>query len=393
MPHHRPPALGAALLALAACAGAATAQQRVTLGKPDAELAEPFTNVRSVRELPSGKVLVSDQQDKVVQLVDLAAGTAVKVGREGQGPGEYSFPGVLLGLPDGTTLLHDLLNRRFLVIGQDGKPGAILDLPRPPQSANGGDGPPLPLAGITDVRGADQQGRIYFQGSPFSAPNQPPLDSVPVLRWDRVRPAFDTVGYVRMPAGNAVATARGGNVSVRIGGGKVFTPTELWSVAGDGRIARVMPDPYRVVWMSGPRQVSPGPVQPYTPIRVTEADKELVRETRRKTRPMIVAIGPGGRAAPPPNARIPEPEFEETMPPFAGQTAVQVAPEGEVWVLRTRPAGDKVPTYDVFDRTGTLVKKVSLNPDSRVVGFGKGTVYVARTDEDDLQYLQRYRRP
>jgi len=39
------------------------------------------------------------------------------------------------------------------------------------------------------------------------------------------------------------------------------------------------------------------------------------------------------------------------------------------------------------------VKKVSLNPDSRVVGFGKGTVYVARVDQDDLQYLQRYKRP
>jgi len=62
-------------------------------------------------------------------------------------------------------------------------------------------------------------------------------------------------------------------------------------------------------------------------------------------------------------------------------------------VLRTRPTGDKVPTYDVFDHSGALVKKVSLNPSSRVVGFGKGAVYVVRTDEDDLQYLQRYARP
>lgn len=70
-----------------------------------------------------------------------------------------------------------------------------------------------------------------------------------------------------------------------------------------------------------------------------------------------------------------------------------MTPGGEVWVLRTRPAGDKIPTYDVFDKTGTLVKKVSLNPSSRVIGFGKGTVYVVRTDDDDLQYLQRYARP
>lgn len=70
-----------------------------------------------------------------------------------------------------------------------------------------------------------------------------------------------------------------------------------------------------------------------------------------------------------------------------------MSPDGEVWVLRTRPAGDKIPTYDIFSRTGALVKSVALNPRSRVVGFGKGAVYVVRTDQDDLQYLQRYMRP
>ena len=39
------------------------------------------------------------------------------------------------------------------------------------------------------------------------------------------------------------------------------------------------------------------------------------------------------------------------------------------------------------------VKKVSLNPGSRVVGFGNGTVYVVRTDDDDLQWLQHTASP
>jgi hypothetical protein len=179
-----------------------------------------------------------------------------------------------------------------------------------------------------------------------------------------------------------------------MGPGKVYAPSEGWAVSGDGRVARVTPAPYRVIWYDGSNRMTQGAVQAYSPIKVGEAEKNLVREQRKKQRPMIITMGGpgGGGAAPPPNVQVPEPEFEETMPPF-DRSGVLATPEGEVWVLRNRPANDKVPTYDVFDKSGALVKKIALEPNSRVVGFGKGTVYVAKSDEDDLQYLQRYRRP
>jgi hypothetical protein len=398
----RQPRIGTLFGTLAVLAATAplAAQQKVALGKPLAETEESFTSISSLRELPSGKVLVADQRDRIVQLVDLAGGTLTKVGREGSGPGEYAFPGTLIGLPDGSTLLHDLLNRRFLTISADGKPGAFLELPRPPASTStAADGPargPMIMGGITNVRGYDARGWIYFSGSPFSATGET-ADSVPLLRWDRVKPTFDTVGFVRQPAGFASRTQRGGNVQVRMGVTKRFTPAETWGVAGDGSIVRVFPEPYRVGWLTGKGQAALGPVVPYTPIKVTEADKKEVIDNLRRspgTTIMIGGAGGGARTAPPPpNMTNSPPEFADTKPPYDGQGAVQVAPEGEVWILRTRPAGDKVPTYDVFDRSGKLVKKVSLNPNSRVVGFGKGVVYVARTDEDDLQYLQRFARP
>ena len=383
------------LAAAAAFTAPAGAQQRAALAKPDAETRESFTRISAIRELPSGKVLVADMQDKVVQLVDFASGTTTRVGREGQGPGEYSLPAALLGLPNGETLLYDILARRFLTISPEGKPGAIVEMPRPAAAAQGTVGP-IVAFGMNDVRGVDAQGRIYFQGSPFNAAGGT-ADSVPILRWDRSRPVFDTVGFVAQPAGSAVSSRSGGNVSVRIGGGKVWAPAETWDVAGDGRVARVTPSPYRVIWMAAPGRAVAGSVQAYAPIKVTEADKALYRENLKKVKPMTITIGgPGGGSragAPPPNFQAQEPEFEETMPPFVGRGSVFATPDGEAWVLRTRPASDKIPTYDVFDRSGALVKKVSLNPDSRVVGFGKGTVYVARTDEEDLQYLQRYKRP
>ena len=389
------------VLAVAQIAGA---QQKASLSKPLAETAESFTQIGSIRELPSGKVLVSDPRDKIVQLVDLQTGAMTKVGREGSGPGEYAFAGTLVGLPDGTTLLHDLLNRRFLIIGADGKPGAFLEMPRPPSAP--ADGRPgiqfAGLGGITNVRGYDARGRIYFAAPPFS-PTGGTADSVPLLRWDRVNPDFDTVGFLKQPANSASRTQSGGNVSIRIGNNKRFTPTETWGVAGDGSVARVFPEPYRVAWFSDRGKPIMGAVVPYTPIKVTEADKQEVIEAQRRAPGITMVVGGGGGGArqgtAAPNIQLPPPEFNDTKPPFDGAGgfgpggAVLVAPEGEVWVLRTRPAGDKIPTYDVFDKTGTLVKKVSLNPSSRVVGFGKGVVYVVRSDEDDLQYLQRFARP
>ncbi len=390
-----------AALALAAV-GTLTAQQKAALSRPDAAFEEPFTSIRSIREIGPGKVLVSDQQDKIVQLVDLAAGAATRVGREGQGPGEYGFPGSLIPQPNGQTLLHDMINRRLLTIGPDGKPGELVELPRPPATATSS-GPGFGggfLFGPGEIHG-DARGRIYFQPSPFRGPDQPPLDSAPIARWDRGRSRIDTLGWVKLaPNTMQVSGDRNRGTQVRIGGAKVFAPADAWGIAGDGRIARVTPTPYRVLWATGDGTWKAGPVQPYTPLKVTEADKEAVREARRRVRPtMIMMGGDGGRRvapAPGPNPQIPEPEFEETKPPFEGASgapAVQVSPEGEVWVLRTRPASDKTPSYDVFDGTGALVTKVTLNPRSRVIGFGQGTVYVVRTDEDDLQYLERYRKP
>lgn len=376
-------------LLLGLAPSALVAQPSVSLTKPDATFADPFTRIFSLRELPNGKVIVSDLQDKVVQLVDLAGGEAVKIGREGQGPGEYSFPGSLYPMPNGETWLNDLAARRFLVIGPDAKPGRSVSLP------NSGGGVIGVMAG---GGGADQQGRIYFQAPPFNAanPGAPAPDSMAILRWDGAKPTFDTVAYLVGPKGSISTSGGGGNqrVSIRIGGGKVFTPQEAWGVAADGSIARVTPNPYRVIWYPPARNAGvAGPVQAYTPLKVTDADKKEEVERRKRQRPMMVAIGGGGGVrAGAPSVQLPDPEFEETKPPFTGNNSVQVAPEGEVWVRRTQPAGAKNPLYDVFDKTGKLARTVTLNPNSAVVGFGKGTVYVARTDADDLQYLERYRR-
>ena len=48
---------------------------------------------------------------------------------------------------------------------------------------------------------------------------------------------------------------------------------------------------------------------------------------------------------------------------------------------------------DVFDAQGRLARRVTLEGERFVLGFGPGVVFVGREDEDDLVWVERYRIP
>ena len=382
-----------------ALAPPAQAQQKLALTKPSAEYGEPFTNLRAIRELPDGRVLTADVTDKVVKIVDLRAGAEVAVGREGQGPEEYMLPMNLFATADGGALLQDMGNRRFLPIGVDGKIGKSVSPPNPPAASNAnGDRPRMMMmgGGLIDARSADAQGNLYFQGMALNFEGEG-ADSVPIMRWHPSRTTVDTVAWLPVTADMRPRIQRDGGratVTVRMGGGSAWAKQTQWVAAPDGRIAIVTPEPYQLSWLKGSAR-SAGPVISYPPVKVTDAEKKDYVARMARARPTVMTFG-GGRAGPPPRIdppRLEEIDFPETMPAFSGRDAVLITPEGEVWVSRLRAGSDKTPRYDVFDQKGQRIGEVTLRPESRVVGFGKGTVYVARSDEDDLQYLERYPRP
>ena len=350
------------------------------LSQPSAESADGFTMIGGIRELSNGKVLVSDPMERSVQLLDLAAGTAVKVGREGQGPGEYAFPGDLLPLPGDTTLLVDRMNRRFLTILPTGKTGESLAFP-------------ADLGLGVDPRFVDAAGRIYFQGSAIPGRgrlegNLAVADSVPLLRWDR-RSRMDTVAFLKMPSMTLNTSGSGSSGRVMIMRAQPFTPEDAWTVARDGRLAIARVSDFHIDWYSPSKQKTSGPANRFERLRVNEADKEAQRKAMRNPR-VFVSGGPGGSRAPaPPPVDLPEPEYPEFKPPFPARSA-WVAPDGNLWLLRSRLGGDPVPTLDVFDGRGTLIGKVTIPKDRRIVGFGMNSVYMARTDSDDMQWLERY---
>lgn len=243
---------------------------------------------------------------------------------------------------------------------------------------------------------ADLEGRMYTPGSPFQMVNdQPrPADSTALLRWDRKTGKRDTIAWLRVPRSNVQIGGGRNNVTVRVGGGAPFRGADQLAVGPDGRVAIAHVDPYRIEYINESGQHTLGPVISYDRVKVSEGHKKEWREGRRNAMAMAITDDNGRRSArmvPMNKVEDPEDWGDEYMPPFlANDNALRFSQDGHLWVRRTGPAG-MIPAFDVFDRSGRLVLKVQLPRRSNLIGFGNGTVYVNRLDEDDLQYLQRYR--
>jgi hypothetical protein len=153
-------------------------------------------------------------------------------------------------------------------------------------------------------------------------------------------------------------------------------------------------EPFSVDFISETGQRTRGQPIRYEKIRVTDGHKEEWRERQRGATMMMVTNDNGRRSASMgPNSNVQDPENwgGEFMPPYLqGTNNLVFSNDGFLWVSRTGPVGQP-PTYDVIDRAGNVVQRVVLPKRARLLGFGNGAVYIARLDEDDLQYLQKHR--
>ena len=371
-----------------------------TVSRMEAEYSDPFTCVRmgSVRELADGRLMVADASEKRLEIIDFRTGASTPLGRQGAGPGEWGLPLSLSALGD-TTLLYDPQNNRLLRIAPN---GAIADATIPLPAGRGG-------FSLSGPRGYDAQGRLYYQGSAINvSPGQPleTSDSVAIARFDPRSGRIDTVAYLKVPRPEVQQSGGGTQQRITISmAPNPFLPSATWAVAPDGRVAIITPEPYRIEWVNANRTRSAGPALPYQRLRVTDADKSargggpqcsfsITRSSGGGTSgfqtSVRAAVGGGGGGGDGPAPRTDWPEFK---PPFLASNASPpvASPAGHIWIERTRAANDPVPVYDVFDAQGRLIARATMPRGSRLLGFGRGVVYLSRMDEDDLVYIQRWK--
>jgi hypothetical protein len=348
---------------------------RKPLGTPAATFPEPVSNPIGFRALDDQRVIVADQLEGTVSVLDFRSGTVTPIGRQGEGPGEYGVPGPLFAAGD-TTFMLDMGNRRLLAITSDGR---VLTNTVPLGHPSGV--PVIP-------RGLDTQGRIYFDLAGIAMPGLEEsvrTGRAPLIRWDRKANRFDTLATVQFPP---MPAAGPGEVRISMGGG-AYQPRDDWSVLPDGRIGLARATQYHVEWLGGNAPVV-GPAVMYDPVKVGDDEKNAWAD-QMATRGMIVEVRNGQRRTRrPPRPDITRITWPDVMPAFTGTRAVLAAPNGELWVRRAQPAKARGSAYDVFDARGRLSRQITLEGDRVVLGFGPGAVFVARTDDDDLQWIERY---
>lgn len=358
------------------------------LGEPDAVFPEAYALVQRVRELPDGRVMLADPLGQVLAIIDLDAGRADTLGRVGQGPDEYRQPDAVFRMPGDSTLLVDLGNARLTVLGPDGSFDETIPMTR---------GQLGPRGGLTIIMpaGVDSLGRIYIRPLGGSSGRAVP-DSAAILRWDRGSEAMDTVARTGLPAVERSESGGPGERSVRMMP-VPLSPEDGWAVSWDGRVAVVRAPSYRVEWIGSDGRVVRGEPLSYEPVPIGRDEKEewaanlggglrvgvtVENEDRR------VSLGRGGGGRSPDLDAL---DWPEVKPPFVAD-GVWVGPRGKAWVRRHVPAGEPA-LVDIFGHSGRHEATVQLPPDREIVGFGHGVIYLVRTDELGLQWVERYSGP
>lgn len=355
-----------AVTATLACAPAQS--QSLSL---EAKLPGRFAVVSNVVELKDGRIVFADTKDKLFLRADLKSGKVDTLGKRvdtlpvSAPAREYKFPGWVAHLGGDTVALVDFSAIRTTLWNEAGRPLGVL-----PIKSVAGNTPILLYDTIGHGYKVDYQA-VLGGGEPGRAVRP---DSIPVLRLPIKGAAVDTIAmlaspeYGRASFGEQVQEAA-----------KVFSPNDFFGVLPDGAVWVARGRENRVDWRSPDGSWTRGQPHAYTPIPVTQADKDRVLAQVREH---------GKQFGMPQELQIVYP-FAETKPPFDFALG---RPRGEVWLQRPRSQETAPLVYDVFNRKGAWEREVAFPGGMALAGFGASeAVYVSIKNADGSRTVGRLR--
>ena len=247
-------------------------------------------------------------------------------------------------------------------------------------------------------RTVDTLGRIYFEG--MGGMGAGPQDSASISRYDRTTGTIEVVGKAWQTP--PVVTRSGDNISMSL---VRMAPNDDWAVGPDGRVAVIRANGYYVEWLMPGGEVVTGPETPFQARTISYSDKEANLEetstaglgisiSRNSAGATSMQMSRGGFGMGGDEPAVEDQTWAETFPPFRTRRTV-VSPTDHAWVERWLPV-DQEPRIDIFGPDGVRKGSVAIPRNRRLIGFGEGpdradVAYFVRTDEVDLQWLERFR--
>ena len=222
-----------------------------------------------------------------------------------------------------------------------------------------------------ELRGAlpsarDAAGQLYYEIRPSSGRDgSGNRDSAAIVRQIPGAARFDTVGRLS-PLDLAEVSDMAGRRLER----RVFSGVDRWGITRDGTlwIARVYQNYLTFLDPAGKRQR--GPDLPDRVIEVTATDRDhFISQFPEELRSTAEGL-----------------PFAPLKPPF--ENAI-TAPDGEVWLEKSRPVVDSTRTYHQVDRQGAL-KRVLVLPSRQghLIAVGDTLVLVAEQWREGVRLMQ-----
>jgi hypothetical protein len=344
------------VVATLACQRTSGVAEVVGLSPAIATHPEGFSQVTSVTELSDGSVLVSDPREGAIFALSRDLRVRRQVGERGQGPLSYVNAVALMQYHADSAFQIDGLARRWLVFSRQQIVGQLPpDAPWVVSDAYtaGADS----LGNVLQVRMA----RMTPQGGTVSE-----ADSADMVLVNRISRRAERVGRLRPPS----PYAPGKDV-------QAYFESEQAFLGIDGWLAVVRVRPYRVDWRSPGGEWSYGPPLVPGELPFTDAEKDF-----------YLSVSRAGRSGSEREVGIQWPDKIPAVGFHAPRATLTW--EGELVLRRQRTVGVEGGVHDVIDRHGKLAARIQISPDSRIVGFGRSSVYVVTTDDDGLQFLSRH---
>jgi hypothetical protein len=405
------------------------------INAPDGASKQVLGNAAAVRQLPDGRLLVNDVQNRQLLMLDHSlANISVVADSTSGGASSYGIrPGGIIPYLGDSTLFIDPASLSMFVIDPTGKIARVASVPRSQDAPA--------LSNLQGSPSLDAKGRIVYRagfgrmlppggrggpGGPMAFPEPP--DSAALVRVDLATRKLDTAAFFKIPKIKMNVTQTEGRISMT----SEINPLPIvdeWAVLADGSIAIIRGQDYHIDFVNPDGSLTVSPKIPFDWQRLSDEDKTAIIDStktrmekaraanaagaglagaagRGATEGMIVmnfstgGDGPrtssagGGQMSVAPLAFISINEMPDYRPAFTTGAAKADA-DGNVWIrtsaVRTGSVGGG-PIYDIVNRKGEVIDRLQVPAGRQIVGFGKGGVVYMQARDDKAAWIERTHR-